>query len=231
MNLYSMRWDASRFDLSNLRPRSSLLRIEEFRYAIQSVRQLKAPASPSLRTDLHLRRTARHFGAAPLEEVAALLWHVSKPAQTVEDSFGRVSLRMAPSAGARHPIDFLLVPHRDGPVYVYLPESNSLGTLAVDLKRVHSLWRQAEEMVDVGEGALLWMVAQPGRTLSKYENGEPFVLMDAGALAATISFAATALGLSYCPLGRSGEPVVSKLLRSSGLAIGILGGVVGAPRL
>lgn len=222
-----MNWDLSKLDYATLAVRPAPVPHEEFNYPVRKVHAIEPPTSTIATDYLRQRRTHRAFGVVSLSCVGNLLWHVCSPVQMVSGDFGEVELRPAMSAGARHPVDFLIIESPTTPLFRYRPETHSLEELQSSGLSIE-LWRRASKLLDLGQGTLLWMVAQPGRTLAKYEHGEAFVLMDVGALAATISFAAAALALAYCPLGISGEPVISEMLGSKGVAIGVLGGVVGS---
>ena len=64
---------------------------------------------------------------------------------------------------------------------------------------------QAALAVDEPPPAVLCLVAELQRTLSRYVGGMSLILRDSGALMATICLVATALGLASCPIGIGGE--------------------------
>ena len=224
-----MNWDSSKIDLGDLRIREALAPYEEFEYAITTSIALPAPSTPlpAQQDFLRTRRTCREFGPISVADVAPFLWHAAHTCDCVAGTYGTVELRPAPSAGARHPIDILIVDARRAQVFVYRPALHSLDEIRTEPTNLSELTAAARTVLDLGDGLLVWLVAQPARTLAKYEHGEAFVLLDAGALVATLSFAAHATGLAYSALGLSGEPWISRLLNSRGKAVGVLGGVVG----
>lgn len=224
-----MRWDSSKIDLGALRVRAELLPYAEFEYPTTTRIALDSPRSqPELPRDfLRTRRSRRGFGRIGVDELGPLLWHAARTCGYVEGEYGTVELRPAPSAGARHPIDLMLFDTRVAQGFVYRSTLHCLDQLRVGAQEHGRLVAAARAVLDLGEGWLLWLVAQPARTLAKYECGEGFVLLDAGALVATLSFAAHATDVAYCALGISGEPWISRLLDSQGAAVGVLGGLVG----
>lgn len=224
-----MTWDSSKFDQSRLRLRDALQANEDFSYNVVVRERLPVSAPDNQEAAfIRARRTRRHFGLIGLSDVAAFLQLVAQPAMTIVGAYGPVELRPAPSAGARHPIDLLVVDPRRLTCAVYRPRENCLDTIGVNADSVKELVAAATRLLEPEEGILVWLVAQPGRTMMKYDHAESFVMFDAGALVATMSFAAQALGLSFCPLGTSGEPTISQLLRSRGKIVGLLGGVLGS---
>jgi SagB-type dehydrogenase family enzyme len=227
-----MNWDSSKIGLGDLRIREALLPYEEFEYAITTSIALPAPSTPlpAQQDFLRTRRTCREFGPISVVDLAPFLWQAAHTCDRVAGAYGTVELRPAPSAGARHPIDILIVDARRAQAYVYRPPLHSLDEIRMEPTDLRELADAARTVLDVGDGLLVWLVAQPARTLAKYEHGEAFVLIDAGALMATLSFAAHATGLAYSALGLSGEPWISRLLHSQGKAVGMLGGVVGTRR-
>ena len=224
-----MNWDSSKIDLGDLRIREALLPHEEFEYVTSTSIALPAPSAPlpAQQDFLRTRRTCREFGPISVVDLAPFLWHAAHTCDWVLGAYGAVELRPAPSAGARHPIDILIVDTRHAQAFVYRPPLHGLDEIRTEPTALRDLAAAARTVLDVGDGLLVWLVAQPARTLAKYEHGEAFVLLDAGSLVATLSFTAHATGLAYSALGLSGEPWIGRLLHSRGQAVGILGGVVG----
>lgn len=224
-----MSWDSSKIGLGDLRIREALLPYEEFEYAITTSVALPAPSTPlpAQQDFLRTRRTCREFGPISVVDLASFLWHAAHTSDWVVGAYGAVELRPSPSAGARHPIDILILDTRRAQAFVYRPPSHSLDEIRTEPTALSEIASAARTVLDPRDGLLVWLVAQPARTLAKYEHGEAFVMLDAGALVATLSFAAHATGLAYSALGLSGEPWISQLLHSRGQAVGVLGGVVG----
>jgi SagB-type dehydrogenase family enzyme len=213
-----------------MRVRDELIPVKEFSYPVKLHYPLPIVSAP-LRVEedfLRTRRTVRGFGKLEVSELSSLLWQSANACHVVNGSYGRVTLRPSPSSGARHPIDILLIDPAKSAAFIYCPATHGLNEIHADCQLINEIYLAAQKLLNPGCGLLLWLVAQPARTAAKYENSEGFVLLDAGALVATLSFAAHALKLAYCPLGISGEPLISRLLNSQGQVAGILGGVVGS---
>ncbi|MFO6292409.1 hypothetical protein, partial [Pseudomonas aeruginosa] len=71
-------------------------------------------------------------------------------------------------------------------------------------------------------------LAEPGKTLGKYQDGCSLIWRDAGALLGVMALTATAQGLNFCPLGITGEPWASGLADQSklfGVGLALLGSV------
>ncbi|MDM0108661.1 hypothetical protein QTH97_27190 [Variovorax sp. J22R24] len=72
----------------------------------------------------------------------------------------------------------------------------------------------ANEMVVSNEATLIALVAEPGKTHAKYEAPESLVMRDGGVVLGYVSIVAEALGLSFCPLGVTGNSFVAPLAPS-----------------
>jgi SagB-type dehydrogenase family enzyme len=180
------------------------------------------------------RRTL--YGGTPLSlaQISSLLAYVAlseKPsARRGEES---VKFRPVMSAGARHPIDILVIGARGWNDHAYLYD-DTLHALA-ELPRHPSLgaWLRdyAEQSTATSQGTLFWFLAASGRTESKYLNAESLIWRDAGALLQQFSLVATALKLTCVPLGATGEPGLSKQLRPIRGRFGAGGCYVGARKV
>jgi hypothetical protein len=69
----------------------------------------------------------------------------------------------------------------------------------------------AETLVATGDGAVLLLVAEPGKTFAKYSNACGLVWRDTGVLLGQFSLVSEALGLNFCALGITGEPWAGQL--------------------
>lgn len=223
-----------RIDLPSPRPRETELPVQPANYRTLEIRYLPLPdmaVTPSFHDVVGSRRSRRKFGPINEPTLSTLLWLACK---TRERSVGAGGVawehRPAPSAGGRHPIDVLLMDAADRPplVSLYQPVSHALCRLDCDTPVVERLAATAQEVLPHQRGVTMWFAAQFERTLSKYEHGESLVWRDAGALLATLHLTAEALGLSYCALGHTGEPVISALLAGQVIAHGVGGCVIGS---
>ncbi len=77
-------------------------------------------------------------------------------------------------------------------------------------------------------GVILWFAAQFARTRAFYEQADSLVWRDAGALVATVALLAETLDLACCPLGVTGEPLLSQVLGSDDAVVGAGGCMIGA---
>jgi SagB-type dehydrogenase family enzyme len=170
-------------------------------------------ADAELQRLLRERRSQRHFAERPLElaDLSRLLW----AAQGVTGERGR---RTAPSAGARFPLQVLLVA---GDVeglarglYRYRAQDHSLLPIAEgDFRRelcVDAYWQEWVERA----AALLVFCAVSERTTSKYGlRGFRYVHMEAGHAAQNVYLEAAALSLGTTVVGSFRDAEVKRLLR------------------
>jgi hypothetical protein len=123
-----------------------------------------------------------------------------------------------------HPIHVLIA--REGsPWERYDPIEHSLVELPTSIEGAAATRAFVEGVVPVGRGAVLGLVAEPGKTAAKYKNHESLVWRDAGVLLGYMSVVAEALELSFCPLGVIGQSQLTAYLtephglHGAGLAI------------
>lgn len=224
-------------------PRSTLARCIDFSYQVveREVLYLDAPkpVRRSFFSVLARRRTRRRFGRLLPADLSTILWFTAKTLETTwrpgatlrPPSQRHWEHRVPPSAGGCHPIDTLVLlhPSADEVVYLYDPLQHVLRKLKLaDRECLRSLTLKLASAIDLGSGTVLWHVAQPQRTASKYNGADSLVWRDAGALVATTSFVAEALGLAACPIGMTGEPELSNALAGEGRVRGVGGCVVGS---
>jgi hypothetical protein len=80
-------------------------------------------------------------------------------------------------------------------------------------------------LLNLDEGVVFGLIAEPGKTAAKYENHETLVWRDAGVVFGYMSVIAEALGLAFCPLGITGRPYLTDYLshdsklHAAGLAV------------
>lgn len=177
------------------------------------------------------RRTRRHFGTLSAADLSAFLWHAARTRVSYLDETGRrVESRPAPSAGACHPHDILIV--RDGKrgptATLYDPRAHALSEVVCRRGLVRHFSLQVSEIVPVGRGTILWLVGQPQRTADRYRHPESLLWRDAGVLLGVMALVAEALGLAFCPVGMTGDPYVSKLVGARGGISGFGGAILGA---
>ena len=165
---------------------------------------------------LDLRRSSRDFNSISFEALSEVLYLSAKvKRENILESGFRTSFRPSPSAGGRHPIDILVSSEslfRNKQLHYYDPYAHQLKAVSFKLELCDKLMAHLLESFPGSENAtILWMVAFPERTESKYDNYESLVWRDVGALANTIQLTSTFLRLNSCISGTLGEPIISEL--------------------
>jgi SagB-type dehydrogenase family enzyme len=195
------------------------------------VERLAPPRHPrqSFCDVVNARRSRRTFAPLGAVDLSTLLWLSARVVASEPSPLGvDLSLRPVPSAGALHPIHILLCGERDNRWRRYDPISHALVDVEDGSISVASARLAVNPAVAVGEGTLIWLVAEPGRTAAKYENGEGLIWRESGAILSQLGLVSSLLGLHYCSLGLTGSDWMEQsgqlqLFRGVGLAI------VGAP--
>jgi len=107
-----------------------------------------------------------------------------------------------------HPIHVLCCREADSWLR-YEPSQHALIELPDSTSNAAALRSTAGLLLELGQGVLLSLLAEPGKTAAKYENHESLVWRDAGVVLGYMSVVAEALELAFCPLGISGQAVIS----------------------
>lgn len=183
------------------------------------------------------RRSQRKFDALELTRLTDLLHYSARVQEITLTANGYpATKRPSPSAGARHPIDIVVVTGRtlvamDCETLPSIWRYDELGHSAMslpegELSRYSGVVEAARVSLGFEPSAVLVLAAVPWRTLSRYPAGAGFLLLDAGALLGTLHFVACGLGIAACPIAISAlgfdEPDVALGVRVPvvGLAIG-----------
>ena len=162
----------------------------------------------SLETTIAQRRSVRRYapGDLSLEQIGQLLW----AAQGITG--GKVTLRAAPSAGARHPLEFYVC-RADG-MWHYEPQGHYLARhLERDVRG--ELARAALGQQFIAEAACVFAISAVfERTTRRYgERGRlRYVPMDIGHAAGNLLLQAVALGLASVPMGAFDDAAVKQAL-------------------
>lgn len=215
------------------RPRPRELPYQEWRYEITRRDYLAIPsieASANLFDTLDARRSRRTFGPLSRRDLSVLLWHTSKTRSKALSETRRWESRPVPSAGGCHPIDIIVSnwPNGSDCLLQYDTIGHALLELRVDsVAAVRALKDDVESTLGDAPGTIILHAAQFARTTSRYENGENLVWRDAGVLICAMALVAEALELSFCAVGATGEPHLSKALGSDGVVVGVGGCVIG----
>lgn len=175
---------------------------------------------------LEQRETRREF-SLPIsnDRFGEFLWFAcrnrsSRPSQYGFDQESRVY----PSAGAMHPIHVLIARPGEGWMR-YDPVAHMLIEVAESTTNATSARLAIEPLVPLGLGVLIALVAEPGKTAAKYVHHKTLIWRDAGVVLGYMSLIAEMLGLSFCPLGVTGNsflldgPLRAAPLQGVGLAV------------
>lgn len=185
-----------------------------------------APLSVDLVELMEQRQTRRNFTREfSLEDLGDFLWLACRSRSSRPSVYGpNQESRPHPSAGALHPIHvFAALDERA--LYRYDPAAHTLVELPESADRAHRAIGAARASLELARGSVLALVAEPGKTGSKYEDPESLILRDAGVVLGYMSLVAEALGLAFCPLGITGSPELTQglphadALHAVGLAV------------
>jgi len=204
--------------------------VRPFGYPIKQTIRLKAPTANremNFFDIVHQRKSLRNLTALSDAQIHELLWYSSKVLSVHYQNNGYIlSHRPAPSAGARYPIDLIVIfPCKD--VAYYNPFEHTLNFLSLDQSVIDSLIKHIEDSITINDAPLLWFIAHPDRTNAKYGNADSLIWRDAGAYTYCVQLAATALGIGSCAVGTLGEPFIHQLFSSYGDVISAGGLIVG----
>lgn len=219
-------------NLDSPTPRNRELPFEEFVYPIVSTTYLKIPtnvANIDFFSVLGSRKSRRQFGPLQTSKLESLLWFSSRTIEKSPPNQARWEHRASPSAGGRHPIDVFVInrPSARNTLSLYDPVSHALAELAIPGTGLDAIVARIDNVLPIGKANVILFGAQYRRTLSKYQNAESLVWRDAGVLLATFSLVAEALSLNCCAFGITGEPDLSRLLKTN-LVFGAGGMLVGS---
>lgn len=120
-----------------------------------------------------------------------------------------ISHRPVPSAGARHPFDLIVACHKvEGKPRGYFRFNSITASLTpitwpVPLTAAIAAVRRVANLTQ-GPAAVVFLVCDFHKTISRYPSGISLALLDAGALAFCLHLAAVELGLASCIVGTSG---------------------------
>jgi Nitroreductase family len=190
----------------------------------------KLETDPGFFATLGARTTRREFALIEDQSLWTWLWNsVGLSSGTTRHCTERWQHRRYPSSGGIHEIDVLIIDRAACKLFLYDPIAHAIGQIVPeDEVALSSLIRDAEAVLPLHDGRLLWLVADVDLVAAKYEYPESLVWRDAGAVVTTMCFVAEAMSLACCPLGITGEPYISRLLGASGRVIGVGGLIIGS---
>lgn len=181
------------------------------------VRRFRLP-KPELRLStpigiaLDQRRSSRKLGPLEPSALSTLLFHAARVRTlwTAEDGY-TASSRAAPSAGARHPIDIVVVKgsaqsHFAPPGYqtqAFLFDPFTCELVCLEDAEEAAFWGVSQRAAGLLGAEPPLVIAFRGRlerTSSRYRGGLSLVYRDAGGLIAMFGVVSAGLGLGCCPL-------------------------------
>lgn len=177
-----------------------------FEYPIRRISKLVVPYGvhdADALSVLNARQTRREFGSLSRAALATFLWHSARTRSSYRDASGRCyQSRPAPSAGACHPHDLLILQPsgRRPPAHIYDARAHALAEVRVDPRTLRNLHNRVRQSLPLQKGTLIWVIGHPNRTERYYWNAESLLWRDAGALLAIMALAAEALQLALCRL-------------------------------
>jgi hypothetical protein len=176
---------------------------------------------------LDARASHREFGVVHDQQLGAFLWHACRTRGSGTSNLGfDLEHRAAPSAGAIHPVHIVVKRPEDDRWWMYEPRAHQLAELRHAPGKLAGLYELSLRVLGGDEATRILFLAEPGKTLGKYQNGCSLVWRDAGVLLAVMALTATAQGLNFCPLGITGEPWASALAdqgKLAGVGLALLG--------
>ncbi|MBV4538605.1 hypothetical protein [Pseudomonas urmiensis] len=219
-------------DLGSPVPRACVVPYELVRWPTGEIKRLPigpTPQNHSYEQVLGSRQTQRDFRELGDEQLGELLWQACRSRESWPSPYGfDLEHRATPSAGAIHPIHMVLHLPGDRRWWLYQPQGHYLVEICGAAQLLEGLQLHSAELLEGSQAVHILFVAEPGKTLAKYQDGCSLIWRDAGALLAIIALTAHAHGLNFCPLGITGEPWASKLA-DQGKLIGVGLGLLGAP--
>ena len=162
---------------------------------------------------LDARMSKRQFGAIDDSQLGIFLWHACRTRGTGASELGfDLEHRASPSAGAIHPIHLLLNRPRDIRWWLYQPRHHELVEIKEAQSKLLGLSAFSKKVLKGDNAICILFLAEPGKTLAKYQHGCSLIWRDTGALISIMALTAAAQGLQFCPLGITGEPWASGLI-------------------
>lgn len=165
----------------------------------------------SFATALEKRFSAESFGWPSNEELSDFLNNVSGIRFVDRDDRNRQK-RCVASMGALHPAHFLVYRPMAG-WQVYIPDEHSLGQLSVNETNSKQLLDLVEEHLPGHRAAVICLLSDCDLAENYYENYAPLLFRDAGVLMGHAALVASAHGLPFRILGRTGTDTAESLVR------------------
>lgn len=173
------------------------------------------------------RASDREFGFVDDQQLGAFLWLACRTRGVGSSKLGfDLEHRAAPSAGAIHPIHVVVKRPGDDRWWLYVPRYHQLAEIKHAPAKLAGLLDHSLQVLAGDQATRFLFLAEPGKTLGKYQDGCSLIWRDAGALLGVMALTATAQGLNFCPLGITGEPWAGGLAdqgKLAGVGLALLG--------
>lgn len=180
---------------------------------------------------LNQRFSKRDFDYLDIKRLGSFLWNACRTRGIAVSELGfDLEHRSSPSAGAIHPIHIIIKRPEDSRWWLYQPQTHSILEIKQADWKLAPLYKHSLTVLGGDNATRILFLAEPGKTLGKYQNGCSLIWRDAGALLGVMALTATAQGLNFCPLGITGEPWASNLAEQGKLA-GVGLALLGSPPL
>lgn len=222
-------------DLGDPLPRPSPARYEPTEWDVGQVCPLppcKQGLSLTFEEVLDARVSQRQFSLMNDQQLGDFLWHACRTRGVGASNLGfDLEHRASPSAGAIHPIHIVLKRPGCAEWWLYQPKAHALLELKHAASKLAGLYEHSLKVLEGVDAVRILFLAEPGKTLGKYQDGCSLIWRDAGALLAVMALTATAQGQNFCPLGITGEPWASTLANQgklTGVGLALLGTATGA---
>jgi len=220
--------------MKNPQPKPTEERVTSFDYPIQHSVKLSRNIDPlPARFDevITSRKSQRTFSGISLQQLSNILWYTAKVKQTFVQENGYIlTHRGTPSAGARHPIDILIINQtllNSNLPHYYNPIAHTLNRLDLPTQSVDNFIKHIGSIINTTNATIIWFIAHPERTAAKYQNPESLIWRDAGALINSIQLTCTALNIKCCPIGSLGDPYIGDFFSRQAGIFGAGGVLIG----
>ena len=219
--------------MENPRPKDKHEKFTPFIYTIKQKQKLNKEFEKREEDFLKVffaRRSYNEFSEISIAEVEELLFYSCHIMSGSMDEFGFfLTKRVAPSAGARHPIDLLIslpgtISKRA--LSYYNPVEHTLSELSIKKNKALNFFKEVNQNLSIENACIIWFSIQSRKTSSKYHNPESLYWRDAGVLLYCIQLVACYLNLKSCPLGSLAADTfyelfdTTELLSGGGILIG-----------
>jgi hypothetical protein len=162
-------------------------------------------------TALAQRRSAEVVTPISPDELATWL-HYTTSVQAVNAEDSNRQRRYVASFGALHPAHVLLG-DPNGSWSAYVPARHVLGSIEIDPATAAALRAKAQECFQTQEATLVALLADLDLASHYYLNPHSLLLRDGGVLFGHAALVAASLGLEFRILGRTGTPLLERLVR------------------